>query len=302
VGGRVVVEAELERVLDGHQPLHRVDLARQRPQQGGLAQVGAAGDQDVAAGPHQGGEEGAQSDVDGADLAQITQRDSAEPVTADRERGPATEGQRHDREQPFPAGQLKAHRGAAPVEPTFLRRRPRREGAHQVDEVAVTSRDRAEPGAAAAGVLDEDPVTAVDVDALDVRVVQQRLQTGHPEQLVHHLDHDPALGALVGQGLVGEEPVLAVLAQRVVDDLTRELPACARVHGPVGALACLLNPPRQVTGEVAPQPVPQLLGRRRPDPRIGGDVDVGHRGPSSAGLGIIRCGTGRSGTSAWSRP
>ena len=51
--GRVAVQAEFEGVLDGDQPLGRVDGRRESPQHGGLADGGAAGDQQVLPRPHQ---------------------------------------------------------------------------------------------------------------------------------------------------------------------------------------------------------------------------------------------------------
>ena len=46
-GSRKAIEPQLQRVLDGEEPLGGRDLAGQGPQQGGLAGVGAAGDDDV---------------------------------------------------------------------------------------------------------------------------------------------------------------------------------------------------------------------------------------------------------------
>ena len=118
VGVGVPVQAQLQRVLDGDQPLLRRDRAGQRPQHGRLPDRRAAGDQQVLAGLHQRRQERGERLVDRAVADQLAQPGTRQPVAADRHARPT--GDRLHREQPPAARQRDADPGRGAVEAALL--------------------------------------------------------------------------------------------------------------------------------------------------------------------------------------
>jgi len=117
VGVAVLVEAELQGVLDGHQTLGRGDLGAQGPEHGGLAGGRPPRHEQVPAGHHAGTEERSKPGVEGAHAHQVIQGELGEPVAADRDAGSAGDG--HDREQSAPVGQLQVEPRRGQVEAAF---------------------------------------------------------------------------------------------------------------------------------------------------------------------------------------
>ena len=125
----------------------------------------AAGDQQVLACPHQRRQERRQRLVDGAVADQLAQPGALQAVAADRHARPP--GDRLHREQPPAAGQRHADPRGGAVEAALLDPAAGGDRADQVGQLLVAGRDRRDPGAVAAGVLDEHLVAAVGVDRLD---------------------------------------------------------------------------------------------------------------------------------------
>jgi len=102
-------------------------------------------------------------------------------------------------------------------------------GAAVLDSVGQLRRYRASS-------VPDDPVKAVDVDRLHGRVVQQRLQPRHPENLVEHLGDHPLLGILRDELPIGHQLHFAVAAHRLIQDRPGQLLARMAIHDRAGAL------------------------------------------------------------------
>ena len=114
-------------------PLPRVDLGSQCPQQRGLAGVHRPGDDDVLAGPHGRGEQGAEALVHRPHGAEVVEREVGEPVAPD---GDGRSGRdRHEGGEPCAARQLEIELGSCRVEPALGQTEPpggRPEEVHQL--------------------------------------------------------------------------------------------------------------------------------------------------------------------------
>lgn len=128
----------------------------------------------------------------------------------------------HHRRQAVATGQLHVQLGAAGVEPSLARAQMESGVAHQLDELVVAVDHRVHALLHAADPLDPDVVGAVDVDVLDGRVVQQRLQLSEAEEGVEDGLGERLLLLLAeggAQGNAGAEALLGVAVELVVDQL-----------------------------------------------------------------------------------
>ena len=180
------------------------DLGGQRAQQGGLADAGAAGDQDVLAGADRGGQELRQRR-----RSTVPRRARSSRVTWTwRWRRTETHGRRvtdmtaNSRD---PSGSWMVSRGLARSNRRSSVPARAAIGADQLDQVGVGGGDRGGPGDAAVGVPDEHLVAAVDVDVLDLRVIEQRLQAAQAEQRGGDRAGDPLLRGGVQGRLPGPQ-------------------------------------------------------------------------------------------------
>src|SRR3546814_7027803 len=116
VGGEVgvAVEAQLEVVLDGDEPLLGLDLVDEGPEHRRLAGVDAAADDDVLAGPDRCREVLAEREVDRAEPHEVLEEHLREAVTADGHR--RAPGHGHEGEEAAAAGQLHVEARRADVE------------------------------------------------------------------------------------------------------------------------------------------------------------------------------------------
>ena len=273
----VPVQAQLERVLDGDQPLVFGDGAGQRPQHRRLADRGAAGDQQVLAGLDQRREERGEGLVDGAVADQLAQPGPFQAVAADRDARPS--GDRLDREQPPAAGQRHRHARGGAVEAALLDPAPGGDRADQVGQLLVAGRDRRNLGAVAAGVLDEHLVAPVGVDRLDVGVVQVGLEAAQAPQVGVDAVRDLLLGRLVQRSPPAVEGGRGLLLHGLADQRAAQPGAGCGGHGAVPA-GLLRHPVR----DQAAQPLHQLVVRFAARPH-GPAVNLGHRRPPPSGQG-----------------
>src|SRR6266568_3986426 len=135
-----------------------------------------------------------------------------------------------------------------------------------IDQRPIGACDRGALLDGAVGVVEPDLVAAVDVDVLDLRVVQQRLQPAQPEQLGLDCRCERALGLLVQWQLATLDAAPGVLGQKLLDQVGRVLlfvlggwrsPPQLRAFAPLG----------QPRGHLRVQLLDQrLISRRQPGP------------------------------------
>ena len=91
-----LAQAQLRRVLDRHDALAGIDVARQRVEQRRLARAGPAADEQVAAAPHRPREQLGQRRGQRAVLDQLLGAEAAAAEAADRQHRAVERERRHD--------------------------------------------------------------------------------------------------------------------------------------------------------------------------------------------------------------
>ena len=129
-----------------------------------------------------------QARIDGAQPDQVVQVDVADPVPADHHLRPRRRP--GHRRQPGPVVQAHVQGRGGGGEGPLVADRARGEELQQLDQLGVGVGHRRARRLAAVGVGDPHLVAAVDLDVLDARVVDQRLQPAQPEQGRHHRVRD----------------------------------------------------------------------------------------------------------------
>ncbi len=231
----VLTEPELQRAFDGDESLLRSNLVGQRAQQRRLAGVRRAGDHDVLARRHGRGQERGQLVGHRRVTHQIIEVDAGQPGPPHRDA--RTGAHPHHGREPATVRQPKVELRIGRVERPAGQAGVRAEGLDQLDQLVVAVRDRLADDLTAIRVLDEDLVAAVDVDVLDIRIVQQRLQPADAEQ--RGMDTGGEVLLLFGRrrSRPGRELRPRVPFQNPVDDRTRELPFVLTRHcGQTGRL------------------------------------------------------------------
>lgn len=264
-----LVEAELQGALDGDEALVRRDLVRQGPQEGGLTGVGRARDHDVLAGPDGTGEEVPDVGGERAVADEVGHEDLAHARATDGER--RAPGHVHDGGEPGPVRQPQVELRVGGVEGPGGESGVRAEDLDELDELLVGLGDGIALGLLAVGVADEDLVVPVDVDVLDLGVVQQRLQTPHPEERGVHGGGVLLLGLGVQRRTPGVDLRTGVLLQYLGYHRAGVVPLVLVGHrrdaGDLVEPALLGD---TVTG-LLPEPLDQLVVDRchRPAPAVG---------------------------------
>src|SRR6185369_441859 len=223
-----MVDAELERPLYRDQPLAGRDLVHDRPQQRGLPRVRGPGDHEILPRGGRRGQEGRHRGTDGPVAGQVAQEYLAEPGTADGHRGP--DDYIHDRRQPRSIREADVELRVGRVERPAGQARVGGQRLDQLNEFLVAVRDRVGQYLPAVGAGQEHPVAPVDVDVLDLRVVQQRLEPAHSEQ--RSMDGGGELFLLLGTGRGPARGDLGprVLLQHTGDEGAGELPLVLTGH------------------------------------------------------------------------
>ena len=185
-GGSWSVDPELERVLDGDDPLLLREQLDQRVQERGLARAGASGDQDIPPGPERGAGGAEHRLRQGALADEVLGRERAAPEPADRHRHVGA-GRRSADGDPGavlePCVENGPGRGIEPERARDVDRRPVERGGGE---------RRRLDGLELAAAFDPDVPGAVDHQLGDLRVLehglesgQERLQMPDPARALH---------------------------------------------------------------------------------------------------------------------
>ncbi len=205
------------------------DLVDDRAQQGGLARVGGPGDHDVLPRAGRGREEGGRLGQQRAVAHQVGQEHLAEPGPADGHRG--AQRHVHHRGQPRPVRQPEIQLRVGAVERPAGQAGVGGEHLDQLDQFVVVLRHGLDHHLAPVRVADEHPVAAVDVDVLDVRAIQQRLQPPDAEQRGVDRGGEIFLFLRVRRDPPGGDLVAGVILQHLRDEGPRELALVLAGHG-----------------------------------------------------------------------
>jgi hypothetical protein len=259
-----LLELQLGRVLDRHDPLAPVDEGRHGVQQGRLSAAGASGDQHVATALDDAAQELGELLRQTADLDELVHVDRHACELADREQRAVDRERRDDCIDARAIGETRVdHRGGLVHVP-----------AHGRDDLVDDAQEvrivlEAHPGRHQEPlVLDEDPLVGVDQDVGDRVVLQQGLQRAESRELVQDLLGEPiALGVVELRVLLVQE-LLDALAPLLAHVLRRPALEASRIGRVEQALvqgdlelrgAALRLPQRQTFQHLGVQP---RLGRR----------------------------------------
>ena len=155
-----------------------------------------------------------------------------------------------------PSSRRRCSRGFAVEKVRSRPADPRCEELQELDELVVGVRDRRTGLLAAVGVGHPDPVVAVDLDVLHVRVVDQRLQPAQPEQRRHHRVGERELLLHAPRRFARVHAVPGPRREDVGQQGAAQLAAGRRVTDRVG-LQARGEPLRDLTAHLTHQPVVQ---------------------------------------------
>ncbi len=196
-----LLELEFGGVLDGDDALVAGDEAGEGVEQGGLPAAGAAGDDDVEAGPDEGGEQHQQVFVEGAELDQLGEGVGAREA-ADGEGGAGQGERRDDDVDAFAGGEPGVDHGVGLVDAAVDGGDDAFDGLHQLLVRGEPHRQLLD----AARSFDEDRVGSVDHDLGDGRVFEEWFEDAEAECLVDDAaDELGAFGAGEDRSLAADD-------------------------------------------------------------------------------------------------
>ena len=195
-----VAQAQLGRVLDGHDPLAVGDERRQRVERRRLARAGAAADQHVAARAHGAVEQVVQGGRPGAVCDEVLRAEAARAETANRQHR-AVERERSDNDVDARAiGQARVAQRLGLVDAATERGEDPLDRMTQLGLALEARGGRLDPPLA----LNPDLPRPVHHHLVDRRVAQQRLERAEAERALR----DPSRKTRAG--VVVEQPRLAI--------------------------------------------------------------------------------------------